>query len=281
MALRKQRDLMTAMTEMPEARRGDLTVRLAATPEEIDMAQALRYEVFYGELDAQADAAAAASRRDRDRFDAICDHLLVVRSGGQGDGHFPVAGGDLVGTYRLLRQEVAEAHGGFYTQSEFDIAPLVARHPDKRFLELGRSCVLKPFRTKPAVELLWQGIWDYVRRHRLDVMFGCASLEGADASQHRATLAFLAEHARPPAAWQVSALAGRRIAMAQEGGAPSDPKAALRALPPLVKGYLRLGCYIGDGAVADHQFNTTDVLIILPVSNINPRYFEHFGQPSE
>lgn len=206
---------------------------------------------------------------DRDRFDAICDHLMVERPDG-----------GLVGTYRLLRQEVAEANGGFYTEDEFDIAPLIARHPTLRFLELGRSCVLKPYRTRPVVELLWQGIWNYVRAHDLHVMIGCASFEGVDPAGHRQALGFLACHAAAPEEWRVKALPHRSIAMALPAGSPIDDRAALRGLPPLIKGYLRLGCYVGEGAVADRAFGSIDVLIVLPVSAIDPRYFAHFGPPN-
>jgi putative hemolysin len=188
--------------------------------------------------------------------------------------------GELIGTYRLLRQEVADAHGGFYTQGEFDVAPLIRRHPGLRFLELGRSCVLRPFRTKPVVELLWQGIWNYVRAHDMHVMLGCASLEGTDPTAHEMALSVLAQSSAPPE-WQVRALPERAIDMRIIPPAEIDQRRALKDLPPLIKGYLRLGCYIGDGAVIDHQFNTIDVLIILPVSAINKRYFAHFGQPND
>jgi L-ornithine Nalpha-acyltransferase len=154
-------------------------------------------------------------------------------------------------------------------------------HPTLKFLELGRSCVLKPFRTRPVVELLWQGIWNYVRAYNLDVMFGCASFEGTSPDLHAGALSFLAYNAAAPAEWQVSALPSRYVDMKR---VPSDAigmKQALRDLPPLIKGYLRLGCYIGNGAVVDQQFNTIDVLIILPVSAINERYFAHFGQPND
>lgn len=217
---------------------------------------------------------------DSDRFDPICDHLLVVETGERRSVNaITVNGGELIGTYRLLRQDVAEAHGGFYTEGEFDIGPLIRAHPGLRFLELGRSCVLKPFRTKPVVELLWQGIWNYVRAHGMDVMMGCASLEGTDPEAHALPLSFLAE-AAPPPEWNVKAVASRRVEMRRLHPDRIDARRALKDLPPLIKGYLRLGCYIGDGAVIDHQFNTIDVLIILPVSAINARYFAHFGEPS-
>jgi putative hemolysin len=246
---------------------------------EIEACQRLRYRVFYEELGAYAAKDTAGRQVDSDRFDAICDHLVVVQTAGpRSQDAISVTDGELIGTYRLLRQEVAEANGGFYTQAEFDIAPLIRAHPTLRFLELGRSCVLEPFRTKPVVELLWQGIWNYVRAHNMHVMLGCASLEGTDPDAHARALSFLAQ-ATPPPEWNVRAQADRRIDMQRIPAESVDPKRALRDLPPLIKGYLRLGCYIGDGAVIDHQFNTIDVLIILPVSAINSRYFAHFGQP--
>lgn len=262
--------------------KADLTVRLADGAVDIDAAQHLRYRVFYEELEAKPDDEALATRRDADRYDAICDHLLVVRKGpATGPDEIRLADGELVGTYRLLRQSVAERTGGFYTQDEFDIAPLIARHAGLRFLELGRSCVLKPYRTKPVVELLWQGIWNYVRLYDLNVMLGCASLEGTNPQVHALALSFMAQNCAAPPEWQVSALAHRKVEMNLMPPAKVDAKRALRILPPLIKGYLRLGCYIGDGAVVDRQFNTVDVLIILPVSAINPRYFSYFGQPDE
>lgn len=256
-------------------------MREAHGPAEIAACQHLRYRVFYEELGATPVGEMARLRMDGDRFDAICDHLLVVRRDTvAGDDAILLDDGELIGTYRLLRQETAEAHHGFYTQSEFDIAPLIAAHPGLRFLELGRSCVLKPYRTKPVVELLWQGIWNYVRAHRIDVMLGCASLEGIDPDAHALALSFLAEAAAPPA-WSVQAHAEHRVVMQRLARDRIDPRQALKQLPPLIKGYLRLGCHIGDGAVIDRQFNTIDVLIILPVSAINPRYFAHFGAPSD
>lgn len=262
--------------------KADLTVRLADGTADVDAAQHLRYRVFYEELEARPDAEARAKRRDADRYDPICDHLLVVRKGAAiGPDEIRVGDGEVVGTYRLLRQSVAERNGGFYTQDEFDIAPLIARHSGLKFLELGRSCVLKPYRTKPVVELLWQGIWNYVRLYDLDVMLGCASLEGTDPAHHAMGLSFMAQNSAAPPEWQVTALPGRKVEMNLLPPAKVDAKRALRMLPPLIKGYLRIGCYVGDGAVIDRQFNTIDVLIILPVSAINPRYFAYFGQPGE
>lgn len=239
-------------------RLGALDVRLARGADEVAFAQELRHRVFRD-----------GPGRDADAFDAVCDHLLVR------DRAEP--GGPVVATYRLLRREVAEGSGGFYSADEFDLAPLLDARPRLRLLELGRSCVLTPYRTGRAVELLWHGAWAYVLRHRIDVMFGCASLPGTDPEALAPALAFLHHHARAEVPWPVRAVPGRRVAMDAMPAGAIEPRAALRALPPLLKGYLRLGAFVGDGAVVDHRFGTTDVLVILPVAGIAPRYVAHFG----
>jgi L-ornithine Nalpha-acyltransferase len=255
-------------------RLGALEVRLAEGKRDVKRAQKLRYRVFYKDGTAIADAATLIARRDKDGFDKICDHLLVVDHAAKPSisGKQPV-----VGTYRLLRQDVAERYDGFYTENEFDISELIDSHADLRFLELGRSCVLPRYRNKRTVELLWHGIWTYVRRHRLDVMIGCASFEGTDPDRLALPLSFLHHYAQAPEAWRATAHPSRRIEMNRMAKEVINPKAALHELPPLIKGYLRLGAYIGDGAVVDHRFGTTDVLIVMPVSAINARYIEHFG----
>jgi putative hemolysin len=250
---------------------GSLEVRLARSKEEIRAAQELRYRVFYEEMSAKASPIQKVTRRDRDAFDRNCDHLLVLDRARGGE-----TAGQIVGTYRLLRQSQALHTGGFYTAQEFEIDGLVARHPDKRFLELGRSCVLKDYRSKRTVELLWQGIYAYVVQHRIDVLFGCASLAGTDPAALAGPLAFLRDNAPAPEAWRVAAVASRRVPLPADAVC-LDAKRALGALPPLLKGYLRLGGYVGEDAVVDRQFNTTDVLIVLPFENIKQRYLTHFG----
>jgi len=255
---------------------GSLEVRLATTAQEIRRAQKLRFKVFYEEMSAVPQGAAALSRRDVDDYDWICDHLLVIDHDAK-DKPLGRAKPKVVGTYRLLRQDVAERHEGFYTSGEYDIAPLLKAHSDLRFLELGRSCVLEPYRTKRTVELLWHGIWAYVLHYKIDVMLGCASLEGTNPKDLALPLSFLHHYAAAPDEWQASALPGRFTAMDILPREAVDPKAALHALPPLIKGYLRLGATFGTGAVIDRQFGTTDVLVVLPVAAINPRYIDHFG----
>jgi putative hemolysin len=263
------------------ARLGDLEVRLAVSKREIRRAQRLRYQVFYREMRAVPSKVAMMVRRDEDQFDAICDHVLVL-------DHSPTAAGKrrwtrrprIVGTYRLLRGDVARRNRGFYTQGEYDIAPLLlAAGPDVRVMELGRSCVMRSHRSKRTLELLWQGVWNYARAHRIDVMIGCASFEGADPSAHALGLSFLHHHASAGAEWRARAHDHLRVDMDMMPKEAIDAKAAIRALPPLIKGYLRLGATIGDGAVIDRQFGTTDVFVVMPVASIRSRYFAHFGAP--
>ncbi|SCZ09879.1 GNAT family N-acetyltransferase [Microvirga guangxiensis] len=255
---------------------GSLEVRLATTSREIRQAQKLRFKVFYEEMSAVPQGASVFSRRDVDDYDWICDHLLVLDHEPKGR-RLRSSKPKVVGTYRLLRQEVAERHQGFYTKGEYDIAPLLSAHSDLNFLELGRSCVLEAYRNKRTVELLWHGIWTYVLHFKIDVMLGCASLEGTNPQDLALPLSFLHHHASAPAEWQARALPERFTRMDLLPKEAVNPKAALHALPPLIKGYLRLGATFGTGAVIDRQFGTTDVLVILPVSAINPRYIDHFG----
>lgn len=259
---------------------GSLEVRLARKNSEIRRAQRLRYKVFYEEMSATPDALAILSRRDEDTFDPIFDHLLVMDHGAPNDGR-RWRRSKVVGTYRMLRQEVADLYDGFYTQGEYDIAPLIRAKPDYKFMELGRSCVLKPYRNRRTLELLWQGVWSYVREHGADVMIGCASFEGTDPAAHAEALSFLYHNALAPQEWRVRAHEHLRVDMNMLPRGALSTRMALKALPPLIKGYLRIGAFVGDGAVIDHQFGTTDVLIIMPVEAINSRYFAHFGAPDE
>ncbi len=263
---------------------GNLEVRLARSRGDLRRAQKLRYEVFYEEMDAIPNAAAMITRRDEDSYDDICDHLLVVDHGSLvTSGKNPWRKRPrVVGTYRVLRQEMATAHGGFYSQGEYDINPLLAaKSRNYEFLELGRSCVLKAYRNRRTVELLWHGVWTYVREHGVDVMIGCASFPGIDPKRHAMALSYLHHNALAPKEWRVKAHDRLFVNMNMMPARDIDAKAALKGMPPLIKGYIRLGAYIGDGAVIDRQFGTTDVLIILPVEAIDSRYFGHFGAPDE
>lgn len=269
--------LLGAQRDATLGRIGSLEVRLARTVGEVKRAQELRYRVFYEEMSAIADARTLMSRRDADTFDAVCDHILVLDHAAPETKPFGKSRPKIVGTYRVLRQSVAERHDGFYTAGEYDIQPLLDAKPNLEFLELGRSCVLPDYRGKRTIELLWQGIWAYVMRHRIDAMIGCASLEGTDPSRMALPLSFLHHNCSASAEWNVRALPHRYTEMDRLSKEAIDSRAALQALPPLIKGYLRIGAKIGDGAVIDHQFGTTDVMIIMPVAQIAQRYIDFYG----
>lgn len=256
----------------PLGRIGTLEVRLARDESEIAAAQEVRYRVFFDELGARKQAAHSIERRDSDRFDDVCDHLLVFDTSINGPEHRRI-----VGTYRLLRQERATEAGGFYSDDEFELNKLIARHPGQRFLELGRSCVLPEYRSKRTIEALWQGIWAYLNRYDIDVMTGCASFHGTVPAAHAEALTYLAHHCRTSADWDVRAVASRYCAMDLMPIEAINAKAAIAAMPPLVKGYLRVGAKIGDGCVIDHDFGTTDVFIVMPVKEIGARYINYYG----
>ncbi len=259
------------------ARSGTMELRLAASEADLYAAQTLRYEVFFQEMGASgANNACAASPemmgRDADRFDDLCNHLIVTDIKAD-DGQVHV-----VGTYRLLRHEVAMANGGFYTAQEFDIDPLLKRVPeDTRFLELGRSCVHPDYRNRPTIELLWRGILYWADKSKANVLFGCASLHGTEPTELRTQLSVLHHSALAPEMWRVRPHENVRVEMNCLDEGTYDAKKAFLALPPLLKGYMRAGCWFSDGAFVDHQFNTTDVMIILPRAQINPRYRARLG----
>lgn len=251
-----------------ELRSSNLGVRLAVNQDELDAVQALRYRVFYEEMGAKPDAATVASRRDRDEYDAIADHLLVV------DHDLGEGPGSVVGTYRLIREEAAARHGRFYSESEYDIAAL--RRFAGRKLELGRSCTAEAYRSRSVMQLLWRGIAAYVFHYGIDLMFGCASLAGTDADALSTELTYLAAHHMAPEAIRPRALPDRYVEMRRTDPAALDPKQALLRLPPLIKGYLRLGGFVGEGAVIDDQFNTTDISIVVQTDLVTEKYYRHY-----
>ncbi|GBQ43483.1 GNAT family N-acetyltransferase [Komagataeibacter europaeus] len=252
----------------PELRGGNLGVRIATTDEERDAAQALRYRVFYEEMGAIPDSRTARLKRDVDEFDEYADHLLVIdhaiSSGAKG----------VVGTYRLMQGDAARRLGKFYTSSEYDISPLT-EFPG-RLLEVGRSCVDLNYRGRAAMQLLWRGIASYIFLHRIDVLFGCASLPGTNPDALSDELTYLYHNHLAPPALRVRALSERRVEMLRADPQVLDHRRSLARLPPLIKGYLRLGGYVGDGAVIDEQFNTTDVAVLVKSELLADKYYRHY-----
>jgi len=271
-----------------DLRVGNLQVRLAETPAEIDAAMALRYRVFYDEYGAIPSDEAKATKRDTDSLDLVCDHLLVLDHSREGDRQ-------VVGTYRLIRREAAAKHGSFYSSSEYDIAPLIA-YPGE-ILELGRSCIEKEYRTGTVMQILWKGLASYMFRYDIKLMFGCASMHGCDPEEHKVGLSYLYHHHLAPPELRARALPELYVKMDRLPSEAFNPEAAFddldfnniritpqegkATLPPLIKGYLRVGCYVGDGAVLDPQFNTTDVCIIFKTELFTDRYLRHYKKMEE
>jgi putative hemolysin len=244
---------------------GTQEIRLAKSAIEVDAAQALRYRVFYGEMGAKPLPGMAEMQRDFDHYDQHCDHLLVLDHKNQGE---------VVGTYRVLRREHAKRTRGFYTASEYDISRLTAR-PDT-LMELGRSCVDERYRDRATMQLLWRGIAEYVNTYGVEIMFGCASLPGTDPEKLKVQLSYLYHYHLAPEQLRTRALPDRFTEMNLLPKDAFDAKRALASLPPLLKGYLRVGAFVGDGAVIDHQFNTTDVCIIVKTDMMAERYTRHY-----
>jgi L-ornithine Nalpha-acyltransferase len=251
-----------------ELRAGKLGVRLADSAAEIDAVQALRYRVFYDEMRATPSRLASLTRRDRDDLDAVADHLLVI------DHALGSGPESVVGTYRLIQRAAAERAGRFYTAGEYDIARLLA-FPG-RLLELGRSCVDAAHRNRVVMQLLWRGIAAYVFEHRIDLMFGCASLAGTDADAVAPELSYLYHHHLAPPGLRPRALAGRYVEMRRLDPDSFDRRWVLARLPPLIKGYLRLGGFVGEGAVIDWDFNTTDVAMVVKTDLVTDKYYRHY-----
>jgi putative hemolysin len=273
--------LATATALRPvEVRVGSLEIRLAESAAETAAAQHLRYRVFYQEMSAQPTPEMAAEARDFDSFDPYCDHLIII------DHDLGGGPGAIVATYRLLRRDGAARRGQFYSIDEYDIRAIVS-HPGE-ILELGRSCVDPRYRTKAAMQLLWKGITDYVMHYKIEIMFGCASLPGTDPQQHKIPLSYLHHRHLAPLEYRMKAVPDRYVDMNMLPPDAFDDKRALVGLPPLIKGYLRLGGFVGEGAVVDHQFGTTDVSIVVVTNLVTDKYYKHYtrsesggGAPSD
>jgi putative hemolysin len=251
---------------------GAFQVRLAVSAEDIDAVQALRYRIFYETMGAHPSADMRRRRRDFDPFDAVCDHLMVL-------DHSRGRGADaVVGTYRLIRREAARHYGRFYSAAEYDISRLAA-YPGP-VLELGRSCVDPAYRARAVMPLLWSGIATYVFHYDIALMFGCASLPGTDPDRLAVPLSYLYHHHLAPPELRARALPERYVDMRRLDRGGFDPEPARSMLPPLIKGYLRLGGFVGDGAVIDEQFNTTDVCVVVKTDLVAQKYSRHYERQS-
>ncbi|MBD25061.1 MAG: hemolysin-like protein [Candidatus Marinimicrobia bacterium] len=257
-----------AKRKLEKALGGNQVIRVATSDDEIDEAQELRYRVFYDEMGAKPLPEMKSLRRDFDRYDNACDHLIVVDRSRKKNSQ-------VVGTYRCMRREHAGEVGAFYSAGEYDIKPLLAT--PGAVMELGRSCVDAAYRDRATMQLLWRGIAEYCNAHEIRLIFGCASLPGTDPDKLATQLSYLYHHHLAPKALRSRALPERFTDMHLLPKSAINPKRAFSSLPPLIKGYLRIGAFVGDGAVIDHQFNTTDVCVIVKTDLMANRYARHYG----
>lgn len=257
----------------PVCSAGNLEVYITQDRDAIRAAQSLRYTVFYDEMGARPDPVARRLKLDMDRYDAFCDHLIVMDRG------LPEQD-QLVGAYRLLRGSVAMENGGFYSADEYDLSPIMDL-PIGSLLELGRSCVASTHRSKATIQLLWRGIAAYLSEHQLTTLFGCASFHGRDPKAHAEQLSYLRHFHGADPARTVRALDARYVNMEMVEKDAIDARRVWKGMPPLIKAYLRLGGVIGDGAVIDDQFGTVDVFVTVEMNKVGERYYAHFDKRTE
>lgn len=245
---------------------GRFSVKLADSAAEITAAQRLRYRVFVEEMGASPSREERAERRERDRYDPWCDHMLLIDN--EAPGSDPEA--RVAGVYRLLRGDRARQGIGFYGESEYDLRKL-RQHP-RPVVELGRSCVAAGHRGGAGMHLLWSGLAQYVADNDIEILFGVASFHGTDPSEIGEALSYLYHNHLAPEDLRVSAFGPNRTRMDLLPPDRVGRAQALRQMPALIKAYIRLGGFVGDGAWIDHAFNTIDVCLLMDTTRMVERY---------
>ena len=251
-------------------RAGSLVSGLAQDDIDIHAAQRLRYRVFYEEYSAKPTEAMLREQRDFDFFDPYCDHILVIDESllGREDR--------VVGNYRLMRHEGAQAAGRFYSSAEYDLGCLL--NYGGKLLELGRSCIDRRYRNSAVLSLLWRSIAHYMSHYGIELTFGCASLPGTDQRELAPLLSYLYHYHLAPPALRVRAHPEIHTEMNCLSPEDFDRKTTMANLPPLVRAYVRVNGCFGDGAVVDSSFNTTDVCAILETEEISKRYYRRYAR---
>ena len=238
-------------------RQAGLEVSLAARPKEVLEAQKLRYRVFAEEMGASLPSRTPGV--DHDLYDPFCEHLIVRDT----------ATHEVVGTYRILSPEKA-ATIGYYAENEFDLTPLAPLRPS--LVEIGRSCVHPDYRSGATIMLLWSGLAQYMLSQGYNYLMGCASISMRDGGHAAASLykQLSAQHLCPEE-YRVAPLCPLPIQALDQNRAPE--------LPPLIKGYLRAGAWIGGEPAWDPDFNVADLHILLPMAKVAHRYARHYLTP--
>lgn len=235
------------------------SVRLAESEADLKAAQRLRYEIFIEELGGDGALVNHADRLECDRFDPYFDHLIL---------HDETCA-RVAGVYRVMRKDQAARAGQFYSADEYDLSPLL--DSGRSLLELGRSCLHRDYRGGMALYHLWSGLAAYIAEHRIEVLFGVASFHGTDPARLAPPLSLLHHNHLAPEAMRVRARPEAYQRMDLVPPEALDRRAAMQAIPSLIKAYLRLGGFVGAGAYVDRAFNTTDVCLILDTARLNER----------
>lgn len=239
-------------------------VRVAKGAADLRAAQRLRYEVFVAELGGDGPLVDHAERLERDRFDPYCAHVILI------DRARDAAPEDqVVGVYRVMTEDGAAQAGQFYCADEYDLAPLLSS--GRRVLELGRSCLHKDYRGGAAIYHLWNGLARFTLERRIEVLFGVASFHGTDVTALAGPLANLHHRYLAPPDLRVRTQPAHYQSLDLMPANKVDRVRAMRETPALIKGYLRLGGFVGDGAFVDHAFNTVDICLVLDTARMNPR----------
>ncbi|EAQ03531.1 hypothetical protein OB2597_02887 [Pseudooceanicola batsensis HTCC2597] len=262
---------MTGHTQPRPAAEPDFAVRLARDETEVAAAQHLRYRVFVEELGSDGAMVDHDAQLERDRFDPYFDHLLLLDLS-RGDA----VREQVVGVYRLLTEEGAAQAGQFYSEDEYDLS--VLRRSGRRLLELGRSCLHRDYRGGTGMFHMWSALSDYVTEREVEVLFGTASFHGTDVGALAQPLSLLHHRHLAPADLRVRTRPEDFQSMDLVPEHDLDRAAAMRAVPALIKGYLRLGGFVGEGAYVDHAFNTTDVCLILDTTRLSETQARLYGR---
>lgn len=250
------------------------SLRLARDLRDLQAAQRLRYEVFVEELGGTGPLVDHENRFEADEFDPFFDHLLLIDAR-RDTPEFP----GVVGVYRLLTSEKSAEMGRYYSESEYDLTPL--RSSGRRMVELGRSCVHPEYRGGSAMLQLWNGLAEYVLERDIEVMFGVASFHGTDPQAFRQSLSWLHHHHLAPDDLRVTALPPGQLDMNLLPAEALDRRTALSEMPPLIKAYLRLGGFVGEGAFIDRDFNTIDICLIIDTARMSERHRSFYTRKQE
>ncbi len=242
-----------------------LQVRLARDEQDLLAAQRLRYTVFVEELGGSGALVDHDRRLERDEFDPVFEHLILVDT-----RRDAAALEHVVGVYRLLTGEQAAAFGRFYSEGEYDLGPL--KRSGRRLVELGRSCVHPDFRGGTAMFHLWNGLADYVLEREIEIMFGVASFHGTDVEALKMPLSYLHHNHLAPEALRVRVLPEHFQTMNLVPADQIDRRAAMVGTPALIKAYIRLGGFVGEGAFIDRPFNTTDVCLLMDTAAMSEKH---------